>query len=82
MYASRLLTTDAMLNTNEQNQKLLTVTCKVVFASLKENCSVVAVTAEKNVPVDKYDDFPGVGGTKEIKENLPTVDSVRKLVAA
>lgn len=49
MYASRLLTTDAILNTNEQNQKLLTTIWSVVLASLTENCKVVAVTAEKKV---------------------------------
>ena len=45
----RLLTAAAMLKTIEANQKQLTESAILVLSSAKENCRVVAVTAEKNV---------------------------------
>ena len=46
---SRLLTAAPMLKTNDVNQKVLTALATVVSVFSKENCIVVAVTAEKNV---------------------------------
>lgn len=46
---SRLFTAAAMLKTREANQKQLTASDMVLRDKLKENCMVVAVTAEKNV---------------------------------
>ena len=46
---SKLLTAAPMLKTNEVNQKVLTALATVVSVFSKENCIVVAVTAEKNV---------------------------------
>lgn len=46
---SKLLTAEAMLNTREQNQNALTPLLRALSVVWKENCSVVAVTAEKKV---------------------------------
>ena len=45
----RLFTADAILNTNEMNQNKFTASDSWVPTWSKENCNVVAVTAEKNV---------------------------------
>lgn len=45
----RLLTADAMLNTSEAKRNPLTAFSSAVLLDVKVNCSVVAVTAEKNV---------------------------------
>lgn len=45
----RLLTAAAMLKTIEANQKQFTESAISVLSSAKENCRVVAVTAEKKV---------------------------------
>lgn len=51
----RLLTAAAMLNTIEVNQKALTASSIGVLWLWKVYCSVVAVTAEKNVAtVDRF----------------------------
>ena len=49
MTPSRLFTADAMLKTRERNQKEFTASEICVPVWVKENCSVVAVTAEKKV---------------------------------
>ena len=55
---SRLLTAAPMLKTNDVNQKVLTALATVVSVFSKENCIVVAVTAEKNVAtVDRFRRF-------------------------
>ena len=46
---SRLFTAAAMLKTREANQKQLTASDRLLWDRLKENCIVVAVTAEKKV---------------------------------
>ena len=46
---SRLLTAAPMLNTNEVNQNEFTAFANGLSVISKENCMVVAVTAEKNV---------------------------------
>jgi hypothetical protein len=46
---SKLFTAAAMLKTIEENHKLLTASLAGECSSSKENCRVVAVTAEKKV---------------------------------
>ena len=45
----RLFTADAILNTNEMNQNKLTASDSWFSTWSKENCNIVAVTAEKKV---------------------------------
>jgi hypothetical protein len=55
---SRLFTAAAILKTNEENQNALTDFPSTPSVNWYENCSVVAVTAEKNVAtVDKFRRF-------------------------
>ena len=46
---SKLLTADAILKTSERNQNEFTASASGLPTMSKENCMVVAVTAEKNV---------------------------------
>ena len=47
--ASKLLTADPMLNMRDVNQNAFTAFCSALSVESKENCIVVAVTAEKTV---------------------------------